>query len=180
MKRIYCVLQIKDKQYFVTEGDLIKTHPLESPSEVKILLLKDKKDLLLGDPVVNSGGVEITILGDKKIKTKVRRYKSKSRYRKDKSHSQKFTFFKVTKISSTVKGVIFKTKSKEESLLSAKVKKETDDLSEMNLSSRIMKVLEKNKIKNANQLSKLSKSEIIALEGLGNKSAEEIIKKLRK
>lgn len=105
MTKAYCVLKIKDKQFFVTEGDVIKTHPITTPEEVEILLLKDKDDLILGDPIVEKGGVEIAILGDKKIKTEVRRYKSKSRYRKNKSHSQTFLFSKITKISSKAKGV---------------------------------------------------------------------------
>lgn len=120
MSKPYSVIKIKDKQFFVTEGDVIKTYPISTEKEIEILLLKDKDALILGDPIVEKGGVEITVLGDKKIKTEVRRYKSKSRYRKNKSHSQNFLFCKITKISSTAKGVKFIAEDKKAPKASSK------------------------------------------------------------
>jgi len=192
MANLYCILRIKDKQYFVTQGDILKTYPVSLEEPIQILLLRDEEEVLLGNPVVEKGGVEISVLGVNRIKTDVRRYKSKSRYRKNKSHSQEFSVLKIVKISSKLKGikitVISEEVAKEPTAVKESALKEketpkvakTPKLESLGFSTRILSVLSKNKISTVSQLSKLSKEQIVALGGLGEKSAEDIITKLGK
>lgn len=188
MLNLYCVLKIKDKQYFVTEGDVIKTHPVTKEDLIEVLLLKDGESMFLGDPVVEKGGVVIDLIGTNHEKTDVRRFRSKSRYRKNKSHSQDFSILKVVKIGSKITGVkvnIIEETDKNTEIIKDKtavkaVEKSIMSLESLGFSTRILGALNKNKIKTISQLSKLNKEEIIALEGLGKKSAEDILKKLGK
>lgn len=189
MSNLYCVLKIKDKQYFVTEGDIVKTHPITIEEPIQILLLRDNEETYLGDPVVENGGVEISVIGVNRIKTDVRRYKSKSRYRKNKSHSQEFSILKIIKIGSKLKGVnitvIKEDEETKEVLVKKTAEKEVKEVKEVKVdtlgfSTRIITALTKNKINTVSQLADLSKDQIIALDGLGKKSAEEILNKLGK
>ncbi len=119
MSTKYAIIRIKDKQFFVREGTKVKVVELRDTDNVDVLLLKENDFLEIGEPLVNKGGVVLERLGDKKIKTEVRRYKSKSRYRKNKSHSQKFSFLRVINISSGLK----KSSIKEEKAITKKASK---------------------------------------------------------
>ena len=137
----YAIIRLKDKQFFVREGTKIKVFELNKDDKVEVLLLKDDKSLEIGEPLVSKGGVVLTKLGDKKIKTEVRRYRSKSRYRKNKSHSQVFTFLKVTNLNSSLKSSSIKAESKkEESVKKAKTEKKAKSASKKIVSKTKRKV----------------------------------------
>jgi ribosomal protein L21 len=97
----YAIIEIKNRQYLVQEGTKFESQKLSLDTPVDVLLLKDKETTLIGEPFVAKGGVTLTLLGPKRVKTSVRRYKSKSRYRKDKSHTDSYSVLEVSSISLT-------------------------------------------------------------------------------
>lgn len=118
----YAVIKIKDKQYFVEEGDVIVTHPVNKEDILEVLLLKDAKTLELGEPTVKTGGVLLSIVDNKKIKTEVRRYRSKSRYRKNRSHGQLFSYLKIDSIDLGLKNSKISFKEEKEAKKVTKTK----------------------------------------------------------
>ncbi|MFH1655603.1 MAG: 50S ribosomal protein L21 [Candidatus Omnitrophota bacterium] len=104
---MYAIVQIGSKQYKVSEGDAINVEKLsiEKGKPVtfdKILLLKDKKDVTVGQPYVKEAKITADILGDFKAKKvisyKYRRRKGSSDWKK--GHRQQLTRLKIQKIIS--------------------------------------------------------------------------------
>ena len=82
---IYAVIRIKGHQYKVSEGEEILVDYLgkEKP-EPEILLVVDGEKVTVGKPVVKEAKISVKVLADleKGEKIDVRKYKSKSRYKK--------------------------------------------------------------------------------------------------
>jgi large subunit ribosomal protein L21 len=98
----YAVIQVKSKQYLVKEGNTVIVPKLGENPELQVLILSDGKSVSVGEPHVK-GGIKASLVGSKRVKTEVRRYKSKSRYRKNKSHTDEYSLIKIEKIDSTLK-----------------------------------------------------------------------------
>jgi len=81
----YAVVRIKGHQYKVSEGEEILVDYLgkEKP-EPEILLVVDDDKITVGKPIVKEAKVTIKVLAEleKGEKIDVRKYKSKSRYKK--------------------------------------------------------------------------------------------------
>jgi len=122
MKENYVVIDTKSKQHLLKVGDVFRTHTL-LVGEIKVLLFKNKNDTLIGEPELKDIGVKLERVSDKKIKTDVRRYKSKSRYRKNKSHSDLYSFFKVLDFGTTIKNEIVEREVVEEKEVVKKTRK---------------------------------------------------------
>jgi len=99
------VIKTGGKQYKVKEGDVLKIEKIDKKEGSKInfetLLIADSdgKDLDIGKPLVK-GKVEGKILEqarDKKIS--VIKYKSKTRYLRNKGHRQAYSKIEITKIA---------------------------------------------------------------------------------
>ena len=102
----YAVIQTGGKQYKVSEGDRIRVEKL--PGEHKegekivfdqVLAKDDGKEITVGTPVIAGAKVEAEFVEegrDKKIP--VIRFKSKSRYFKNKGHRQPYTSVVIKKI----------------------------------------------------------------------------------
>ncbi|PIR42974.1 50S ribosomal protein L21 [candidate division WWE3 bacterium CG10_big_fil_rev_8_21_14_0_10_32_10] len=183
----YAVIQIKGKQYFVEEGDKIKTPQMLEGDTVSVLLLKNEDKLVIGDPLVKKGGVELSHLSDKRIKTEVRRYRSKVRYRKNKSHSQVYSLLQVKNISDSLdKSVVLVMKDAKKEV--KKVQKtgvekvlkteKKESLDSLKLSTRVLNSLESAHL-TVDKISKMSVEDLQKVEGIGEKSAKEIVKKLK-
>lgn len=186
----YAILQVKSKQYFVKEGATIKVAKIDENTEFQILLIKDEKSLSIGNPIVEKGGLVLTNLGNKRIKTEVRRYKGKSRYRRNRSHTDEYTVIKVEKIDlgaskttisadSSEKVAKKSEKSTKTKAVAKKSEAKVKDLSSLKLTDTVVKKLEKAGIKTIDDLKSKSKEELIAIKGLGEKTAESILKKLK-
>lgn len=94
----YAIIEIGAKQFMVTEGDSFKIFTNSDIKTFSTLLLKDGDTLEIGAPALEKGGVSLTHTHDKKIKTEVRRFKGKSRYRVNKSHSDDYSYYAVKSI----------------------------------------------------------------------------------
>lgn len=184
----YAILQVKSKQYFVKEGVTIKVAKIDENTEFQVLLIKDEKSLSIGNPVVDKGGLVLTNLGNKRVKTEVRRYKGKSRYRKNRSHTDEYTVIKVEKIdlgatkttisADSSEKVAKKPEKAEKSKPTAK-KTEAKDLSSLKLTDTVVKKLEKAGIKTVDDLKSKNKEDLVAIKGLGEKTVDSILKKLK-
>lgn len=119
----YAVIKINDKQFFVEEGDLVKSSLLSEKPEFQVLLVKDGTNLEVGEPEVSKGGVVLNLIGNVNNKVSVRRYRSKSKYRKNKSHTDKVSLLKVESIGLSVKSKITAAKSDKPSSSKKVVKK---------------------------------------------------------
>ncbi|MEX0917033.1 MAG: 50S ribosomal protein L21 [Candidatus Paceibacterota bacterium] len=107
----FAVIETGGKQYKVAEGDVLsieRLSPLKGGEYKKgdkiafesVLLTDDGKGTKVGDPYVKGAKVEAEFQEegrDKKIS--VIKFRSKSRYFKNKGHRQPYTKVKITKIS---------------------------------------------------------------------------------
>lgn len=98
----YAVIRIKGHQYKVSEGEEILVDYLgkEKP-EPEILLVVDDEKVTVGKPVVKEAKITLKVLADleKGEKIDVRKYKSKSRYKKHIGFRAYLTRLLVEKIS---------------------------------------------------------------------------------
>ena len=105
----FVILKAAGKQYKVSEGDTLKLDKLEGKPKKKItfsevLLLVDKDQINIGQPLVKGVKVTAEILEQKKDKKiRVARFKAKSKYRKVKGHRSHVTIIKILKIAKGVK-----------------------------------------------------------------------------
>ncbi|MDP3975050.1 MAG: 50S ribosomal protein L21 [Candidatus Jorgensenbacteria bacterium] len=100
----FAIIETGGKQYQVTEGQklMIEKLPEGKGSAItfaNVLLVADGEKVEVGVPYVKGAGVAARVVeegrGDRKI---VFRYHSKTRYRKFKTHRQRFTKVEITKI----------------------------------------------------------------------------------
>lgn len=182
----YAILQIKSKQYFVKEGSTISVPKIDKDTNFEVLLIKDEKDVTIGTPIVEKGGLKLTNLGNKRVKVEVRRYKGKSRYRKNKSHTDEYTVIRVDKIDmAAAKTTVLKAKPEEKQekkivkKAAAKAKPTKTSLSTLKLTDSVLKRLEKQGIKTVEDLKSKSKDDLVAIKGLGEKTVDSILRKLK-
>ena len=111
----FAVIEIGSKQYLVKQNELLKVDRLPEKPVVNVLLSNIDNKVEIGEPFVEKVGVEMEVLEDRKDKkVPVRRYKSKSRYRRNVGHRQPISMLKVTKIGVGVKSVVKRKKVKKE------------------------------------------------------------------
>ena len=126
----YAIIGLNGKQYQVQEGQNLKVDSLRQEegkliSPERVLLLSDEEGILVGEPGLDSVDVSLKVtsnLKDKKIS--VRRYRSKSRYRKSKGHRQPITTLVVSSISRAPAGKKASVKGQAVKSNKSKVKKE--------------------------------------------------------
>lgn len=104
---MYAIVQIGSRQYKVSEGDTLSVEKLlakkgKSITLDNVLLIKDKKDVTVGQPYIKEAKVTADILGDYKAKKvisyKYRRRRASSDWKK--GHRQQLTRLKIEKIIS--------------------------------------------------------------------------------
>lgn len=106
----YAVVRIKGHQYKVAEGEEILVDKLSLPLhgklgkdevEPEVLLVVNDEKISVGKPILASAKVKIKIIKEeeKGEKIHVRKYKSKSRYRRHIGFRPKFTRLLIEKIS---------------------------------------------------------------------------------
>lgn len=94
----YAVIQLGGKQLMVKEGQKFEIER-QSKLDVDVLLYSDGDTVLLGAPTLKDVTVKAKIIEDKKDKkVVVARYKSKSRYRKNKGHRQPISVVQIESI----------------------------------------------------------------------------------
>ena len=101
------IIEIKDKQYLVSSGDLITVDLLNTDRKTtsfKPLLVIDEGDkILIGEPEVSSAIVKAKIINPdiKQDKVIAIRYKAKKRVHKIRGHRQRKTILEISSISKT-------------------------------------------------------------------------------
>jgi len=120
MSEKYAVIRISGHQYLVREGDVLDittTKVVEGEEPVKVeaevLLVNDDGKIEVGTPTVAGVKVEFEIENEFNDKIHVRRYKSKSRYRRKKGFKYPMQRIKIVSIGSA-KSSVSKSKPKVE------------------------------------------------------------------
>lgn len=104
-KEKFAVIKISGAQLKVYEGSEYEVNKLEGNKgdilEIKdVLLVSDKENTKIGNPLVDGAKVTLEITSQKKDdKVRVFKYKSKSRYRKTSGHRALITRVSVKSIS---------------------------------------------------------------------------------
>ena len=127
----FAVIKTGGKQYKVSASEILKVERLEEKegSTVQfdnVLLLNDKKNTEIGNPLIKGAKVEAKILKNKKNKTilvfkKRRRKNSRKKY----GHRQHISVIKITKIYSK-DGKVLDTAVEKKAEIKAKSKKISD------------------------------------------------------
>ncbi|MBP7859990.1 bL21 family ribosomal protein [Patescibacteria group bacterium] len=108
------VLEKNNEQILVKEGETFYFRTSDSKdTNFNVLLILEDEKVVIGEPFIEKNGVIVEFVGEKKLKTETRRYRNKSRYRRNKSHTDIFFEYKVVQISTVEKEVTKKAKSTE-------------------------------------------------------------------
>lgn len=105
-KEKIAIIETGNKQYIVSEGDIISVEKLdlEPKNKVKlknVLLVKDGNNLDIGTPFLDVT-VEAELLSlEKDKKIRVFKFKKKTGYKKTQGHRQKYSTIKILKIGSS-------------------------------------------------------------------------------
>jgi len=96
----YAIIRLNDRQYKVSEGDLVLVDGFikESP-EFEVLMVVDGEKVEIGQPILSKVKVKTKVLSEEKgEKIYVSKYKAKSRYRKRIGFRSQNTKLQVEKI----------------------------------------------------------------------------------
>ncbi|KKS31490.1 50S ribosomal protein L21 [candidate division WWE3 bacterium RIFOXYC1_FULL_42_13] len=95
----YAIIKIGSAQYKVHEGETLIVDNQNGKVDSEVLLFSDGKTTILGDPIVKDAHVKLKISGALRgDKIVVGRFKSKSRYRKNRGYRDTLTELLVEKI----------------------------------------------------------------------------------
>jgi len=104
MKKPYAIIQLKGKQFIVSQGDKFSVDRLDQEPADKItvsevLLYADDKGEKIGEPILKDAAVELQVQEQMRTKKlRVATYKAKSRSRKVKGHRSHKTIVEVLSI----------------------------------------------------------------------------------
>lgn len=102
----YAIIEIGSRQFMVCEGEVVSIYKNDSITTFNTLVFKDGDTLNIGTPYVENGGVLLTYTGDTKVKSIVRRFRGKSRYRVNKSHTDILANYIVSKLDKNLQNKI--------------------------------------------------------------------------
>lgn len=106
----FAVIRINSKQFFIQKNNSLKLDRITEQTPVEVLLFQDD-NLFIGEPILENFGVILEVLDNKKDnKVVTSRFKSKSRYRRNRSHRQPVSVVKVVDMG---EGVTTRIKTKE-------------------------------------------------------------------
>jgi len=170
----YAVVELSGNQFLVSEGDKIEVDRVAwevgKKHTVNPLLVVTEGKVLIGKPQVKSAKTELRVLEHAKgEKIYVRRFKSKSRYRRKKGYRQPISVLEVLKITSGEQG----KKAEKGALASAGT-----ELEGLRLSARVRNILKREGIKTIRDLERLDHKSLLEMKGIGEKAADEIEKAL--
>ncbi|MBP5242996.1 MAG: 50S ribosomal protein L21 [Clostridia bacterium] len=100
---MYAIIENGNKQYKVSEGDVVKLEKLnadvDSTVELNVLMVADENGVKVGNEVASAKVTATVVAQDKLKKVIVFKYKAKKNERKKQGHRQPFTAVKIEKIS---------------------------------------------------------------------------------
>jgi large subunit ribosomal protein L21 len=131
---VYAVIRSGGKQYKVSEGDVIDVEKVgEGSSTIKLtpVLVVDDKGKATSGKDLKSASVTAKIVGENKgPKVDIFKYRSKTRYRRNLGHRQKYTTVEISKISlsgGTAKKTTAKTPAKKTTAKKTTAKAKQED-----------------------------------------------------
>ena len=98
------IISLDGKQFIVSEGTIIKVNSIENLDSYKVLAYQDNESesMNFGAPFIDNVQVIIEKLEDRlDEKVRVARFRSKSRYRKNKGFRQPISILRVNSISTS-------------------------------------------------------------------------------
>ncbi len=93
----YVIARIGGRQFKLEEGQTLTVDRFDGKIN-EVLLFVDGDKVKIGKPLVSGVKVKTKVIEEGKVKTEVRRFKAKARYRKVKGHKQPITKLLVEKI----------------------------------------------------------------------------------
>lgn len=100
---MYAIIENGNKQYKVSEGEIVKLEKLDaavdSTVELNVIMVSDENGVKVGKDVENAKVTATVVRQDKEKKIVVFKYKAKKNVRKKQGHRQPFTAVKIEKIS---------------------------------------------------------------------------------
>lgn len=179
----YAVIKINSKQYIVSENSRLKVDRVTTETPVIVLGAGSDESFDFD----SKKAVTLEILEDKKDKKiLVRRYKSKSRYRKEKGHRQPISLLKVSKISDSGESKIIMAEQKVEVKAQKEIKPKNEKstvkseklVKDLDITDKMKENLIENGYKTTEQIKKASRDEIIAIKGIGEKAYDKLMESL--
>ena len=167
----YAVIELAGSQFLVSKGDKLKINRLPEKEGNKFslvpLLVSGDEGVFVGTPLVEKAKVQLSVLEHKKDKKiAVRRFKSKSRYRKHKGHRQPVSIVEVEEIV-TEGGKVITEKAEDYH--------GDGCLENLKLSTRTSNALKEVGITDISKLKKMTKDELLEIKGIGEKAVGEIL-----
>ena len=83
----YIIARIGNRQFKLSEGSQLTVDRFDGKVD-EVLLFVDGDDVRIGKPLVGGVKVEAKIVDEGRVKTEIRRFKAKSRYRRKVGHKQ--------------------------------------------------------------------------------------------
>ena len=93
----YVVAQIGGMQVRLEEGKTFVVNKMAGYTPL-VLMYSNGDSVVVGSPYLEDIIVDLSVVGDKVLKTQVKRFKAKSRYRKNTGHKQPLVTLKVESI----------------------------------------------------------------------------------
>jgi large subunit ribosomal protein L21 len=93
----YIIARIGSRQFKLSEGDQLTVDRFDGQVD-EVLLFVDDDDIRIGRPLVKNVKVKTKIVDEGYVKTEIRRFKAKSRYRRKKGHKQPVTTIRIDRI----------------------------------------------------------------------------------
>jgi len=100
---MYAIIENGNKQYKVSEGDIVKLEKLDAAVDAKVelnvIMVVDGESVKLGDDVKGAKVSATIVKQDKEKKIIVFKYKAKKNVRKKQGHRQPYTAVKIDSIT---------------------------------------------------------------------------------
>ncbi len=93
----YAIVQIGGMQVRLEEGTTFVVNKMTGYTP-QVLMYSNGDSLEVGSPFLEGVTLELSVVGEKTLKTQVKRFKAKSRYRKNTGHKQPLVTLKVDSI----------------------------------------------------------------------------------
>lgn len=93
----YAVVRLGGRQFRIAGGQKLTVDCFDGKIS-EVLLFVDGEEVRIGKPLVEGIKVKTKVLEEGKVKTEIRRFKAKSRYRKKMGHKQPVTKVLIEKI----------------------------------------------------------------------------------
>lgn len=106
----YAIIRLGGKQFKISEGNTISVERQSEPLNIEVLSYADGEDISIGNPTLDNIDIKVKMGDETKEKTRVARFRAKSRHRRVYGHKQPFSAITIEKISKKDKKEVKETK----------------------------------------------------------------------